>query len=59
MWRSLALLVAPRKRYNRSFDLPTEREIELLLTREFANFPAHFDVSTTISKLVGMSYADI
>jgi SpoVK/Ycf46/Vps4 family AAA+-type ATPase len=42
-----------------SFDLPTEREIELLLTRQFANFPAHFDLSTTISKLVGMSYADI
>jgi SpoVK/Ycf46/Vps4 family AAA+-type ATPase len=41
-----------------SFDLPTEREIELLLTREFANFPAHFDLSTTINKLVGMSYAD-
>jgi AAA+ superfamily predicted ATPase len=42
-----------------SFDLPTEREIELLLTRQFANFPAHFDLSTTISKLVGLSYADI
>jgi SpoVK/Ycf46/Vps4 family AAA+-type ATPase len=41
------------------FELPTEREIELLLAREFANFPAHFDLTTPISKLVGMSYADI
>src|SRR5215204_1125897 len=42
-----------------SFELPTEREIGLLLGREFANFPAHFDLATPISKLTGMSYADI
>jgi SpoVK/Ycf46/Vps4 family AAA+-type ATPase len=38
-----------------SFELPTEREIGLLLGREFANFPAHFDLATPISKLKGMS----
>ncbi|MDQ2081717.1 ATP-binding protein [Xanthobacteraceae bacterium Astr-EGSB] len=42
-----------------SFDPPTEREITLLLSRQFANFPAHFDLATPVSKLVGMSYADI
>lgn len=42
-----------------SFDPPNEREIALLLTRQFANFPANFDISTTVSKLVGMSYADV
>ena len=42
-----------------SFELPTEREIGMLLTREFANFPAHFDLATPTSKLAGMSYADI
>ena len=42
-----------------SFDLPNEREIALLLAREFAYFPAHFDLATPISKLIGMSYADI
>lgn len=42
-----------------SFDPPAEREIAFLLTRQFANFPAHFDLDTTVSKLVGMSYADI
>jgi SpoVK/Ycf46/Vps4 family AAA+-type ATPase len=42
-----------------SFELPTEREIEQLLAREFANFPAHFDLATPTSKLIGMSYADI
>ena len=41
------------------FELPTEREIGLLLAREFANFPAHFDLTTPISKLIGMSYAEI
>ena len=42
-----------------SFDLPNDREIALLLAREFANFPAHFDLATPINKLAGMSYADI
>ncbi len=31
----------------------------LLLTRQFANFPANFDINTTVSKLIDMSYADI
>jgi len=42
-----------------SFELPTEREITLLLERQFANFPAHFDLATFTSKLTGMSYADV
>ncbi|SCB28310.1 ATPase family associated with various cellular activities (AAA) [Bradyrhizobium yuanmingense] len=42
-----------------SFDPPTEREIALLLKRQFANFPAQFDLDMPVSKLVGMSYADI
>jgi SpoVK/Ycf46/Vps4 family AAA+-type ATPase len=42
-----------------SFDPPTEREIALLLARQFANFPAQFDLALPISKLMGMSYADI
>lgn len=42
-----------------SFDPPTDREIDLLLVRQFANFPAHFDLGTTTAKLSGMSYADI
>lgn len=42
-----------------SFELPTEREIGQLLGREFANFPAHFDLAAPTSKLAGMSYADI
>jgi SpoVK/Ycf46/Vps4 family AAA+-type ATPase len=42
-----------------SFDLPTEREIALLLARQFANFPTHFDLATPATKLLGMSYADI
>jgi SpoVK/Ycf46/Vps4 family AAA+-type ATPase len=42
-----------------SFDLPTEREIEFFLKRQFANFPAHFDLETFVSKLAGTSYADV
>jgi SpoVK/Ycf46/Vps4 family AAA+-type ATPase len=42
-----------------SFDPPSEREIALLLTREFANFPAHFNLDTIVGKLAGLSYADI
>ena len=42
-----------------SFELPGEREIAVLLERQFANFPAHFDLSAPVSKLIGMSYADI
>jgi len=42
-----------------SFDPPNEREIALLLTRQFANFPANFDIDITASKLIGMSYADV
>jgi SpoVK/Ycf46/Vps4 family AAA+-type ATPase len=42
-----------------SFDPPTEREIAMMLARQFANFPAHFDLVTPIGKLVGMSYADV
>jgi SpoVK/Ycf46/Vps4 family AAA+-type ATPase len=41
------------------FEAPDEREIVQLLARQFANFPANFDLTTSISKLVGMSYADI
>jgi SpoVK/Ycf46/Vps4 family AAA+-type ATPase len=37
-----------------SFDLPTEREIALLLARQFANFPTHFDLATPVTKLIGM-----
>jgi SpoVK/Ycf46/Vps4 family AAA+-type ATPase len=42
-----------------SFELPGEGEIAQLLAREFVNFPANFDLTTSISKLVGLSYADI
>ncbi|MBR0690705.1 ATP-binding protein [Bradyrhizobium manausense] len=42
-----------------SFDPPEEREIALLLSRQFANFPVHFDVESMSQKLKGMSYADI
>ena len=42
-----------------SFEVPGEREIAQLLTRQFANFPANFDPATSIVKLAGMSYADI
>jgi SpoVK/Ycf46/Vps4 family AAA+-type ATPase len=42
-----------------SFELPEDREIWQLLTRQFANFPANFDLMTSIDKLAGMSYADI
>jgi SpoVK/Ycf46/Vps4 family AAA+-type ATPase len=42
-----------------SFELPTEREIALLLERQFANFPAHFELAAFTSKLTGMSYADV
>jgi AAA+ superfamily predicted ATPase len=42
-----------------SFEAPGEREIALLLAREFANFPANFDPTTSTGKLAGMSYADI
>ena len=41
------------------FEPPDEREIEQLLARQFANFPAHFDLAMPIGKLKGMSYADI
>jgi SpoVK/Ycf46/Vps4 family AAA+-type ATPase len=42
-----------------SFEVPGEREIAQLLGRRFTNFPANFDLTTSIGKLVGMSYADI
>ncbi len=42
-----------------SFEPPSEYEIGLLLARQFANFPAHFDLAAPVPKLVGMSYADI
>jgi SpoVK/Ycf46/Vps4 family AAA+-type ATPase len=42
-----------------SFDPPTEREIALLLERQFANFPAQFELGPFVGKLAGMSYADI
>lgn len=42
-----------------SFEPPGEHEIGLLLARQFANFPAHFDLAAPVPKLVGMSYADI
>ncbi|MBC7792129.1 MAG: AAA family ATPase [Clostridia bacterium] len=41
------------------FDVPGEREIAQLLSRQFANFPASFDIMNSNSKLLGMSYADI
>jgi SpoVK/Ycf46/Vps4 family AAA+-type ATPase len=41
------------------FEAPGEREIVQLLGRQFANFPANFDLATSVPKLVGMSYADI
>lgn len=42
-----------------SFDPPTEREIAQLLDRQFANFPAQFELGSFVGKLGGMSYADI
>jgi SpoVK/Ycf46/Vps4 family AAA+-type ATPase len=42
-----------------SFDPPGEKEVALLLARQFANFPPHFDLADMAAKLVGMSYADI
>lgn len=42
-----------------SFDPPGDREIALLVERQFANFPAHFELTTFAGKLAGMSYADI
>jgi SpoVK/Ycf46/Vps4 family AAA+-type ATPase len=42
-----------------SFDPPGEREIALLISRQFANFPTHFDLESVSPKLVGMSYADV
>jgi SpoVK/Ycf46/Vps4 family AAA+-type ATPase len=42
-----------------SFDLPTQREIECFLKRQFANFPAHFELEIFVSKLAGTSYADV
>ena len=42
-----------------SFEPPSEREIVLLLERQFANFPAHFDLANFAGKLSGMSYADV
>jgi SpoVK/Ycf46/Vps4 family AAA+-type ATPase len=41
------------------FEPPGEREIAQMLARQFANFPVNFDVTTSICKLSGMSYADI
>ena len=41
------------------FEPPTDREIAVLLERQFANFPAHFELNAPVSKLAGMSYADI
>jgi SpoVK/Ycf46/Vps4 family AAA+-type ATPase len=41
------------------FEAPGEREIAEFLARQFANFPAHFDLEKSISKLAGMSYAEI
>jgi SpoVK/Ycf46/Vps4 family AAA+-type ATPase len=42
-----------------SFEAPGEREIAQFLARQFANFPANFDLTTSIGKLAGMSYAEI
>lgn len=42
-----------------SFEPPSQREIGVLLARQFANFPAHFDLAAPALKLGGMSYADI
>ena len=41
-----------------TFDQPTEREITLLLERQFANFPAHFSLTSFVGKLSGLSYAE-
>ena len=51
LWRRFDDIIA--------FELPTEREIAMTLSRQFANFPAHFDLLGFASKLTGMSYADI
>ncbi|WP_065752326.1 AAA family ATPase [Bradyrhizobium paxllaeri] len=42
-----------------SFDPPGEKEVALLLARQFANFPPHFNIESISPKLMGMSYADI
>ena len=42
-----------------SFEAPGEREIAQLLNRRFANFPANFDLTASIGKLAGLSYAEI
>lgn len=42
-----------------SFEAPGEREIAQLLNRQFANFPANFDLTASIGKLAGLSYAEI
>ncbi|MFL9828083.1 AAA family ATPase [Rhodoplanes sp. SY1] len=42
-----------------SFEAPGEREISELLVRQFANFPANFELTAFVGKLTGMSYADI
>jgi SpoVK/Ycf46/Vps4 family AAA+-type ATPase len=41
------------------FEAPGEREIAQFLARQFANFPANFDLTTSTGKLTGMSYAEI
>ncbi|MDX2264793.1 MAG: ATP-binding protein [Hyphomicrobiales bacterium] len=41
------------------FDPPGEREITTMLALRFRNFPVNFDLDKQISKLRGMSYAEI
>jgi SpoVK/Ycf46/Vps4 family AAA+-type ATPase len=42
-----------------SFEAPGEREVGQLLERQFTNFPAHFEITSFVGKLLGLSYADI
>lgn len=41
------------------FTLPTSEEISRQLELLFKNFPVNFDIQTAVSKLVGLSFADI
>jgi SpoVK/Ycf46/Vps4 family AAA+-type ATPase len=42
-----------------TFDPPGPAQIEQLLQLEFRNFPVNFDLGSLVSKLAGLSYAEI
>lgn len=42
-----------------SFDIPSNREIEKFMQRQFANFQASFNLPSMSGKLNGLSYADV